>query len=162
MTAMNMRYDDDLGSWNDDKVRKFIRLRSEHENEFRNSGIRNVTIWRKIGNLLGVTATQCENKWKYLKAKYTKIKDIAKTTGASSKLWKFENDMDSTLRGRPNITPVAISSNDEPSSFLEEGDDPDDLLDDFPDDFPDNETGRVCKKTCLKNSLMKLFFSNYF
>ncbi|KAL1492919.1 hypothetical protein ABEB36_011085 [Hypothenemus hampei] len=54
-----------------------------------------------------ITHEQIDNKWKGLKKTYKKIKDENKRSGNAPLKWEFFNVMDSFMKKRPEIIPLA-------------------------------------------------------
>lgn len=59
------------------------------------------------------SATQCKDKYKYLKSKYTMKKDnmSERASGAAAIKFDYFEEMDEFLGNRHNITPIALASN---------------------------------------------------
>lgn len=62
-----------------------------------------------------MSGDQCDGKWKGLKQQYKKIKDHNSVSGNSNKHWEYFDLMDEILNKRPEITPPATCSSDNPN-----------------------------------------------
>ncbi|CAL1681129.1 unnamed protein product [Lasius platythorax] len=65
-----------------------------------------------LRNNFQYSASQCSDKWKYLKLRYSKKKDNIKDSSSGAERYNFEfyEEMDKELSHNPNITPIAIAS----------------------------------------------------
>lgn len=60
---------------------------------------------------LDVSASQCENKFKYLKRTYTDTKDVNKrSTGQPEKTCPYYEELDEIFKKSPQIEPVSLAS----------------------------------------------------
>lgn len=104
--------------WTDvNAVKALISNWKNHENDFKNTQIRNNKVWQMIVDdlkkenpLWSFTGTQCENKFKDVRKAYTKIKDHNNQSGAEFKTCKFYEEMEAVLGEKPIIKPISISS----------------------------------------------------
>lgn len=64
------------------------------------------------------TSTQCENRWKYIRAKYIKKKDNDSNGNTGGAYFDFEyfNEIDEILGKKPNVVPKHLASSSCPSS----------------------------------------------
>lgn len=104
--------------WTDaNAVRALISKWKNHENDFKNTLIRNNKVWQMIADdlikenpLWSFTGTQCENKFKDVRKSYTKVKDHNNQSGAELKKFKFYDEMEAVLGEKPIVKPISISS----------------------------------------------------
>lgn len=66
--------------------------------------------FRKEG--FAFNATQCENRWKYIRAKYIKKKDNASKSNTGGEYYNFQyfDEIDEILGKKPNISPKFLVS----------------------------------------------------
>lgn len=106
-------------SWkDDDAIRRLIYAWEEHKNDFKSGKCKSFEVWKKIAILLQnensdwiYTGVQCENKFKELRKKFTKVKDHNKQSGNNPMTCKFYNELEDILGNKPSIKPVALASN---------------------------------------------------
>ena len=81
------------------------------EAQFKSPRVRNFTLWTKIGKEVDMTPVQCENKWKYLKAKYRAVKDNRGPNGSGQgcKYFEFEKEFDEIMQGYPTTQPASVA-----------------------------------------------------
>ncbi|KAL1488690.1 hypothetical protein ABEB36_014489 [Hypothenemus hampei] len=102
---------DDSMRWAPHQVLLLIRLIEENFDKF-NTEVRK-KIWFLIAEKMSlilnkrITYEQIDNKWKGLKKIYKKIKYENKQFGNAPLKWEFFNAMDSFMRKRPEIIPLA-------------------------------------------------------
>ncbi|KAL1489120.1 hypothetical protein ABEB36_011086 [Hypothenemus hampei] len=97
--------------WAPHQVLLLIRLVEENFDNF-NTQVKKkiwVLIAEKMSLILNkkITHEQIDNKWKGLKKTYKKIKDENKRSGNAPLKWEFFNVMDSFMKKRPEIIPLA-------------------------------------------------------
>lgn len=76
-------------------------------------------VWDKISNEFRsdgfpFCGTQCENRWKYIRAKYIKKKDNGGPGSTGEEFYQFEyyKEMDEVLGKKPNIIPKYLASSE--------------------------------------------------
>lgn len=101
----------------DSAVRALISKWKYHENDFKNTLIRNNKVWQMIADdlkqensLWNFTSTQCENKFKDVRKSYTKVKDNNNQSRAELKTCKFYDEIEEALGEKPIVKPISISS----------------------------------------------------
>ncbi|KAL1488691.1 hypothetical protein ABEB36_014490 [Hypothenemus hampei] len=110
-TVPNTVESDDSMRWAPHQVLLLIRLIEENFDKF-NTEVRK-KIWFLIAEKMSlilnkrITYEQIDNKWKGLKKTYKKIKYENKRFGNAPLKWEFFNAMDSFMRKRPEIIPLA-------------------------------------------------------
>ncbi|KAL1496972.1 hypothetical protein ABEB36_008013 [Hypothenemus hampei] len=102
--------EDDCIRWAPHEV-LLIRLVEENLDKFNAKIKKNVwiIIAEKISSITKkkFTHEQVDNKWKGMKKTFKRIKDENNRSGNSPVKWEFFNAMDSFMRKRPEITPIA-------------------------------------------------------
>ena len=104
-------------AWSRKAIILLIELYKKYQKEFRNTTIKNGKVWDKIkqtmsSNGFQYTTIQIENKFKYLKARYVKVKDNGGTrgTGESPIRFQYFEEFDDIFACSPNIKPVSEAS----------------------------------------------------
>lgn len=103
--------------WSKNAILMLINLRNEYDDEFKSTTNKNEVSWKRIAeelkiNGFNMTATQCNDKWRYLKAKYTAAKDNRgdKGTGEAPIDFSYYEQMDKFLGKKHSIKPISIAS----------------------------------------------------
>lgn len=105
-------------SWTRSDILALIDTVKNHQQNFKSSTMKNDTIWKIISETLETngkcfTATQCKDKYKYLKGKYMKKKDNMSDRSSGAEAIKFEYfyEMDEYLGKCHNANPIMLASN---------------------------------------------------
>lgn len=105
-------------SWTRSYILALLDAVKNHQHNFKFSTMKNDTVWKIISDTLEkngkcFTATQCKDKYKYLKGKYMKTKDNMSDRSSGAEAIKFEyfQEMDEFLGKCHNASPIALDSN---------------------------------------------------
>ncbi|CAG9763600.1 unnamed protein product [Ceutorhynchus assimilis] len=105
------------GKWSKNAILMLINLRIEHNTDFTSTTQKNDVTWKLISNKMKangfeMTPTQCNDKWRYLKGKYTAAKDNRgdKGSGEEPVDFPYYQIMDEFLGKKHNIKPIAVAS----------------------------------------------------
>jgi len=105
--------------WNDKVVKSLYSLYADNQNSFKNTSMKNNVVWDKIKMQMNIngrynfTRTQIKDKWMNMRKAYVRVtvKDHNKITGATSKSYRYYNEMDNLSGDKPNVNPVVLASN---------------------------------------------------
>lgn len=110
--------------WSRQAILLLINFYKDHQKLFLDMSIKNEKVWNLISEKLSeegfnYTKSQVENKFKYLRARYTKKKDNMgdKQSGKSPVSFEYFEEFDEIFGKRPNITPTAAASSIQGCSF---------------------------------------------
>lgn len=98
-------------------MKLLFTLYKDHQDAFQSTSIKNDVVWDKIKMQMktdkgyNLTRQQIKDKWTNMKKNYLRVKDHNKMTGAAPKTYRYYNEMDDLFGDKPNINPIAISSN---------------------------------------------------
>ncbi|CAG9764761.1 unnamed protein product [Ceutorhynchus assimilis] len=105
-------------TWTRSDILALIDAVKNHQEKFKSSTMKNDAVWKIISATLEkkgkcFTATQCKDKYKYLKGKYMKKKDNMSDRSSGAEFIKFEyfHEMDEFLGTSHNANPIALASN---------------------------------------------------
>jgi len=103
--------------WSRSAILHLISCYEKFKNELTSMTIKRETGWKLVANEMQrnnfhYSSSQCRDKWKYLKLRYSKKKDNMKDTSSGAERYYFEffEEMDRVLSNSPSITPIAIAS----------------------------------------------------
>lgn len=66
-----------------------------------------------------ISPSQCENRWRVLERAYKKYLDNQNSTGQSRKYFEYLEEMNDIFRGRRNVDPPILLSNEPPSEEIQ-------------------------------------------
>ncbi|XP_018395904.1 PREDICTED: uncharacterized protein LOC108774326 [Cyphomyrmex costatus] len=104
-------------TWDDKSVKLLFTLYKDHQDAFKSTSIKNEVVWDKIRMQMktdkgyNFTRQQIKDKWTNMKKNYLRVKDHNKMTGAAPKTYRYYDEMDDLFGDKPNVNPVATSSN---------------------------------------------------
>ncbi|CAH0564235.1 unnamed protein product [Brassicogethes aeneus] len=103
--------------WPKKAIDLLIEIRIELDKEFKNTKTKQDVTWKTLSEEMkkrgfDFTSTQCNDKWRYLKQRYTSKKDNMGSRGTGEAPVYFEHFemLDAFLGKKPNIIPVAVAS----------------------------------------------------
>lgn len=124
-----------LERWEDSHVKLLISCWEKQKQEFGKGKHTKKEIFNRIASEFNTICTdvkvmgeQCCRKWLKLEAAHKKIMDHNNTTGADKKTWKYFDEMESCIGGKPNVRPKftiesSSSSNTVDIAYTAEDDD---------------------------------------
>ncbi|XP_036144949.1 uncharacterized protein LOC118646357 [Monomorium pharaonis] len=104
--------------WSKDAVLFLIKQWKKNSSKFASTTIRNDEVWKDITKALedagftGYTWKQAQDKWKYIRKGYMKMKDNIgdKSSSASRITCKFFDELDEVFRKSPSVEPISVAS----------------------------------------------------
>lgn len=140
-----------LERWEDSHVKLLISCWEKQKQEFGKGKHTKKEIFNRIASEFNtictdvkVTGEQCCRKWLKLEAAHKKIMDHNNTTGADKKTWKYFDEMESCIGGKPNVRPKFTIESSSSSSTADIADTADD--DDSAEETEDDEIGATKRK----------------
>ena len=99
-------------SWTVNMTKILLNFVKENVENFKSGATRNAILWAQAAKIVGCTATQAENRIKFLKKQFNKSKDVAgpKGTGRSPANFEYSIEMEEICGGNPNVVPICLSS----------------------------------------------------
>ncbi|KAK4886505.1 hypothetical protein RN001_002776 [Aquatica leii] len=103
--------------WSRNATLLLINLRKKFDSFFKSTTMKNDRVWRMVAaeiqkNDFDVSATQCRDKWQYLKKRYVKKADNMGDRGTGEERIKFEffEEMHEVLEKKHNVHPIGTAS----------------------------------------------------
>ena len=141
-----------LERWEDSHVKLLISCWEKQKQEFGKGKHTKKEIFNRIASEFNtictdvkVTGEQCCRKWLKLEAAHKMIMDHNNTTGADKKTWKYFDEMEACIGGKPNVRPkftIESSSSSSTADIADTGDD-----DDSAEETVDDEIGATKRKS---------------
>ncbi|XP_011883710.1 PREDICTED: uncharacterized protein LOC105570868 [Vollenhovia emeryi] len=107
-------------TWNDKAIKLLFTLYKDHQDDFKNTAVKNDIVWDKIRTQMitdgyNFTKTQIKDKWTNMRKQYMRVKDHNKQTGVERKSYRYYDEMNELYGNKPSVNPVALASNMEKS-----------------------------------------------